>query len=97
MEAITATHIYWFISIGLLVGLVMGHIMGREGVSLEGNIIMGPIGAVIMGIVGITVGFSDGVWFSFVGLIAFLFLVNVFHQHHEEDILGEIDHHAKIL
>jgi uncharacterized membrane protein YeaQ/YmgE (transglycosylase-associated protein family) len=97
MEAITATHIYWFISIGLLVGLVMGIIMGKEGVSLEGNIIMGAIGAVIMGIVGITVGFSDGVWFSFVGLIAFLFLVNVFHQHHEEDILGEIDHHAKIL
>jgi len=72
-------------------------IIGREGVSVEGNILSGAIGAVIMGSIGIWVGFSDGVWFSFIGVVAFLFIVNVFHQHLEEDILGEIDHHAKIL
>lgn len=97
METLTGVHIYWFISVGLIVGLVMGLIVGKEGVSLEGNIIMGAVGAVIMGIVGVYVGFSDGVWFSFIGLIAFLFIINVFHQHHVEDVLGEIDHHAKVL
>jgi len=96
METLTAVHIYWFISMGLFVGLIMGHIVGKEGMSVEGNILFGAIGAVIMGIIGIWAGFSDGLWFSFFTLIAFLFIVNVFHQHHVEDIVGEIDHHAKV-
>jgi len=97
METLTGVHIYWFISMGLLVGLIIGLIVGKEGMSVERNILFGAIGAVIMGIIGIWVGFGDGLWFSFVALIAFLFIVNVFHQHHVEDIKGEIDHHARVL
>ncbi|MFO7846246.1 MAG: hypothetical protein R6V27_06785 [Balneolaceae bacterium] len=97
MEIMTWVHIYWFISIGLLVGLFIGLIVGREGMSIEGNILFGAIGAVIMGSIGIWAGLGDGVWFSFIGMVAFLFIVNVFHEHHEEDVLGEIDHHARVL
>ena len=49
MEILSGVHIYWFISMGLLVGLIIGLIAGREGMSVEGNILYGAIGAVIRG------------------------------------------------
>jgi hypothetical protein len=97
MEAVTSTHIYWFISIGIMIGFILGLIIGDEGMRLGPNIFWGAVGSVMMGLIGIWMGLGDGIWFAFLALWPFLFLINVFHQHHEEDILGEIEHPAKVL
>lgn len=96
MEELTLTLIYWYASVGLFVGLIFGIVIEREGVSLEANIFWGLVGGIIMGIIGLDRGIGDGVFFSFFTNLAFLFLINVFHQHHVEDILGEIEHPAHI-
>jgi uncharacterized membrane protein YeaQ/YmgE (transglycosylase-associated protein family) len=97
METLTGTLIYWYISIGLIVGLVYGQIMKKEGVSFYANIFWGVIGAVIMGTIGQIMGIGEGVFFAFLATWPFLFLINVFHQHHEEDITGEIKHDAMVI
>jgi hypothetical protein len=95
--AVTGAQIYWYISIGLLIGYILGLIIGREGVSLSANMFWGVVGANIMGMIGIYMGLGDGLWFSFIATWPFLFLINVFHQHHKEDIPGGIDEPAKLL
>jgi hypothetical protein len=97
MELLSLTLVYWFVSIGLITGFVLGLIIGREGVSLGANIFFGVLGALIMGFIGIWVGLGDGVWFSFVALIPFLFLINVFHQHHQEDIIDNIEEPTHVI
>lgn len=97
MGTMTFTVLYWYISIGLIIGMIMGLIMRKEGVSMRGNIFFGVIGAILLGRIGAIMGLGDGLFFSAVALLPFLFLINVFHQHHEEDILGEIEHPAKVI
>lgn len=96
MEALTGTLIYWYGSVGLFVGFLFGLIIEREGISLEANIFWGLVGGIMMGIIGLDRGIGDGVYFSFFTNWAFLFLINVFHQHHVEDVLGEIEHPAHV-
>jgi hypothetical protein len=96
MAMMNLTLIYWFTSVGMMVGLVFALIMKKEGISYSGNIIWGAVGANIMGYIGISMQVGDGVFFSFLATIPFLFLVNVFHQHHQEDLFGEI-HLAQII
>jgi uncharacterized membrane protein YeaQ/YmgE (transglycosylase-associated protein family) len=90
MENINGVLIYWFISIGLLEGFATSVFLRNEGMSLKGNLIWGMIGAIIMGAIGIYMGIGDGLLFAFIGTLPLLFLVNVFHQHHQEDLFGEI-------
>jgi uncharacterized membrane protein YeaQ/YmgE (transglycosylase-associated protein family) len=90
MESLSGTLIYWYISVGLIVGLVNGMVIGREGVSLFANLGFGILGAVLMGIIGLIFGIGDGVFFSFIATWPFLFLVNVFHQHHQEDLMEDL-------
>jgi uncharacterized membrane protein YeaQ/YmgE (transglycosylase-associated protein family) len=92
----SAVQLYWFISTGLLIGLSARLIIKNEGVSLWTNLIWGIIGAVISGTVGINFSIGDGVLFAFIGTPAFLFLINVFHQHHVEDLMGEDPANARI-
>lgn len=86
MEIVNGATIYWFISIGLMLGLITGVVIGTEGMSVYKNLFWGVISANIMGFIGISAGLGDGLLFSFVGTLAYLFLVNVFHQHHQEDL-----------
>jgi hypothetical protein len=90
MSELTGTLIYWYISVGLIVGLSMALIIGKEGVSFGANIIFGVIGSVGIGIIGLLTRIGDGVFFSFLGTWLFLFLVNVFHQHHKEDLMDDL-------
>jgi|SRR6056297_1478538 len=90
MGELTGTLIYWYISVGLIVGLSMAVIIGKEGVSFSANIISGVIGSLAIGIIGLLTGIGDGVFFSFLGTWLFLFLVNVFHQHHKEDLTDDL-------
>lgn len=95
MGELTRTLIYWYVSIGLIVGLSSALIIGKEGVSFFSNIIFGVIGAVSMGLIGFVAGIGDGLFVSFIATWPFLFLVNVFHRHHVEEVLGET-HDAEI-
>lgn len=96
MVALTGAQIYWFISVGLIIGFIIGIFIDGEGVSLKANLFWGMIGAVIMGYIGVQLGLGDGLWFSFIATWPFLFLINAFHQHHVEDVLGEIEHPAHV-
>lgn len=97
MEGVTATNIYWFTSVGLAVGFLIGLIMEKEGISLNGNILFGVVGANLIGLIGIAFGFGDGLWLSFIGLWPFLFLINVFHQHHIDDLSGKIEDPTNVV
>ena len=90
MSELTGTLIYWYISVGLIVGLSMALIIRKEGVSFGANILFGVIGSSLIGIIGLFTGIGDGVFFSFLGIWLFLFLVNVFHQHHKEDLTDDL-------
>ena len=96
MEQINGTHIFWFITLGLLVGWVFGITIKNEGRSLAANMTWGTVGAVLVGCFAIWLGLGDGLLFSFMGTLGVLFIANVFHQHHKEDIYGHIDFGIKI-
>lgn len=89
METLDGVLLYWFISVGLLVGMLFGLIIGHEGISVAGNLVWGAAGSIIMGLIGSIMGFGNGILFAALGTIILLFLVNVFHQHHVEELIGE--------
>lgn len=90
MAELSGTLIYWYISVGLIVGLSMVAVIGKEGVSFSANIIFGVIGSVAIGVIGMITGIGDGVFFSFIGTWLLLFLVNVFHQLYKEDLIDDL-------
>lgn len=91
MNEVSATAIYWFISMGLVIGLTVGTLMGKEGTSLTVNLVWGVAGAIVTGIIGILLNFGDGLLFAMAGTLSISFLVNAFHQHHKEDLYGHVD------
>lgn len=91
MIEISATAIFWFITLGLVIGLITGIIMGKEGIGVSYNLIWGVGSAVTVGIIAIKLNFGDGLLFATIGTLSILFLANAFHQHHKEDVLGHID------
>lgn len=91
MIVVSATAIFWFISLGLVIGLISGIVMGKEGVGVPVNIIWGVISTIVTGIIAIELGFGDGLLFAMASTLAILFLVNAFHQHHTEDVFGHVD------
>ncbi|MFU8812096.1 MAG: hypothetical protein ACNA78_03955 [Balneolaceae bacterium] len=87
MEELNGITIYWLISIGLLVGLIVDFFIGKRGVSLGANLFGGAAGSVIIGVVMILLGVFAPLVYAALGSIAFLFLCNVFsfdHKHGED-------------
>lgn len=97
MIELSATAYYWFISLGLIMGATFGLIIKSEGVSVAANIIWSVIGSTLTGTLGIIIGLGDGLLFAIAGTLGILFLVNVFHQHHKEDVLGHGDQEIHIV
>lgn len=97
LQLLNGTQLYWFTSMGLIVGLLVGLIIKKEGVSLIVNIFWGVIGANVMGVFGIWIGFGDGLWFSFIATLPFLFLINVFHTYYKEGRLVEAEHYTETI
>lgn len=91
MVELSATAYFWFIALGLVIGYVFGRIIKKEGISLSANIIWGVVGAVLTGTLGIIFQLGDGLLFATAGTLAILYLANVFHLHHQEDVFGHID------
>lgn len=96
METLSATTVFWLLVLGATTGWVVGYVVGHEGVTLVSNIIWGTFGAVVVGIFGLYLELSGALLFSFMGTLAMLFLANVFHLHHVEDIKGDIDRGMRI-
>ena len=96
MITLSGTAIFWFIALGLTVGMIFGMVIKSEGRSMAANMTWGTIGATLMGSFGILLGLGDGLLFAFVGSLAVLFIANVFHQHHKEDIFGHVELGIKI-
>lgn len=86
MEELNGVTIYWLISIGLLVGYIMDLIMIKRGIGMIGNIVAGVLGSVIIGVSLISIGIFAPLVYATIGSIAFLFLVNVFSFHPEDNI-----------
>ncbi|MBD3616301.1 MAG: hypothetical protein HUJ22_06990 [Gracilimonas sp.] len=89
--------LFGFVTVGLLVGFIIGSLIKREGISLYNNLFWGVVSGIINGYIGLWFLPGDGVFFAFQGTWAFLFLVNVFHQHHVEDILLFPDANAAVI
>lgn len=86
MEELNAVTIYWLISIGLLVGFVIDIIMIKRGIGMIGNLIGGAFGAIIIGVSAILLNLFAPLIFAAIGSIAFLFLINVFSFHVNEQL-----------
>lgn len=78
MEELNLVTIYWLISIGLLVGLVVDIIMIKRGVGLIPNVISGALGSVIIGVFMIELMVFGALIYAAIGTIALMFLINVF-------------------
>ncbi|MCW9705841.1 hypothetical protein [Fodinibius salsisoli] len=88
MILFSGTALFWFIALGLAIGWAFGMIIKKEGIPLWANIMWGTFASVLTGIIGMFFGFGDGLLFALVYTLAFLFIANVFHHHHKEDIKG---------
>ncbi len=97
METLSATTIFWLLVLGATTGWIVGYIIGKEGITLTSNVIWGMIGAPIVGVCALYVQISGVLVFSLLGTLAMLFLANVFHLHHVEDITGDIKRGMHIL
>lgn len=75
-----------FIITGVYTGLIIGYLIKDEGVSVNVNVLSGMITALLCGFIGMMFGFGSGLFFAFAGSLASLFIINVFHQHHIEDL-----------
>lgn len=97
MGTLSATMIFWFLMLGVTTGWVLGYIVGHEGITLRSNIVWGGASAILIGVIALLLNFSGGaLLYSFMGTLAMLFIANVFHLHHVEDIKGDIDRRMQI-
>lgn len=97
METFSATTIFWMIVLGATTGWLIGYWVGHEGVTLLSNIIWGTAGAVCIGVLGLYLQLSGVLLYALMGTLATLFLANVFHLHHVEDLEGDIDRGIRII
>lgn len=82
MEVLDGTTIFWLIAIGMVAGAITKLLIWKKGVELVPNLIAGIIGAVVVGVISIVLDLPAGLAFSFIGSIAILFVLNVFHLEH---------------
>lgn len=96
METLTSTSVFWLLVLGATTGWLMGYWVGHEGITLVANIIWGTAAAVVVGVLGLLLELSGALLFGWMGALAILFVANVFHLHHVEDVKGDIDRGIRI-
>lgn len=79
MEVLDGTTIFWLIAIGMVAGAITKLIIWEKGVELVPNLIAGVLGSVVVGGISVMLDFPAGLAFAFVGSLAILFILNVFH------------------
>lgn len=85
MEALNGATIFWLITLGMLAGAAVKVTMWNTTINLPLNIAAGVSGSLVVG--GLTIGLNlpGGLLFAFIGTLAVLFIVNVFHVQGEEN------------
>lgn len=83
MEALNGTLLFWFISVGLLVGALTKVLLWNRGVKLVTNLVGGVLGAIVVGAISIFLEFPGSLVFALMGSISILFILNVFHAQSE--------------
>lgn len=78
MEELNGVTIYWLISIGMVVGLVVDIAMGEKGIGQIPNILWGAASSVVMGVSLITISIFAPLIYAGLGALTLLFIVNVF-------------------
>lgn len=91
MEQLNGELFFWFISQGLIVSYLLKLVYGNEGTNMVYNLVGGTLGSLVMGVLSVVMGIYGSVIFAFLGNVTVLFLMNVFHQHHVEDMLGHVE------
>lgn len=84
MEELNGAVIFWLLTIGLLVGLIIKLIMGKRGLSLTGNVVFGAVGSILIGALSLKLELPGSMILGFVGCISVLFLTNVFSSHPQD-------------
>lgn len=97
METLSATTIFWLISLGAITGWTVGYAMGNEGITRTSNLIWGIAGSLVIGIIALLLQLMGAFLYAFLGTLATLFLANVFHLHHVEDILNDVRRDIRII
>lgn len=83
MEVLSGTLIFWFISVGLVVGALTSVLIWNRGVKLVTNLVGGVLGALVVGVISVYLEFPGSLVFALVGSISILFILNVFHAQSE--------------
>jgi len=96
METISATTIFWLLVLGATTGWIVAYWVGHEGITMVSNIIWGTFGAVVIGMLGVYLQLTGVLLFAMMGTLATLFIANVFHLHHIEDIEGDVHRDIRI-
>lgn len=91
MEQLTGAYLFWFVTQGLVVGYIFHSVFGKEGTNLRNNLIFGIASSLLIGSFALILGIGGELLYSFLGIVAVLFIANVFHLHHVEDIVGHVD------
>lgn len=81
MTELSAVLIYWYISIGLLVGYASRFIFRDRGMRTLPSILTGALGAVSVGIISQIFNFGDTLIMGLIGSIGFVFICNIFRAH----------------
>lgn len=86
MASISLVYIYWYISIGLLVGYISRFIFGARGLRTIPSLLTGALGAVTVGIISQIFDLGDNLVLGLIGAIGYLFIFNIFlaHPEHKE-------------
>jgi hypothetical protein len=79
MEVLDGTTIFWLIAIGMVAGAIVKVGIWNDGVELVPNLIGGVIGSLVVGSISIALEFPGSLVFAFMGTLAILFIMNVFH------------------
>lgn len=80
MDASIGAHIFWMVTLGLIIGFVGHFIYGKRGVALVPSILVALAGALVTGVSALVFEFSMALGYSLIGALGFLFVVNVFRQ-----------------
>lgn len=79
MEVLDGTTIFWLIAVGMLAGALAHVTIWKRGVKITTNLLFGIAGAVITGSISVALQMPPGLLFGFLGSLAILFILNVFH------------------
>ena len=83
MDVLSGTIIFWLIAIGMVAGAMVKVSIWKKGVELVPNLVAGVIGSLVVGVISVFLEFPASLLMGFLGSLAILFILNVFHLQSE--------------